>query len=259
MKSYLILSLCLLVVTCTVTENMKKCWQFFLNKGITKEGAAGLLGNLQAESAVRPDILEKSKQGKLRLTSKEYIKKVNDGTYKNFVSDRAGFGLVQWTYPTRKKNLLNHCRGRIADLICQLEFLIIEIKSYKTVYKTITTSHSVDKCARIIMLNYEKPGNTKESNIQKRISMSKKIYKEMISIQERGQVHTDPKNEQPKPTGETEQSDQPSDKRRTYTVVRGDTLTRIAKRFNTTIKRLCELNNIADPNKIRVGQVLKID
>ena len=50
---------------------MKKCWQFFLNNGITKEGDAGLLGNLQDESAVRPEILEKSKQRKLSLTSEE--------------------------------------------------------------------------------------------------------------------------------------------------------------------------------------------
>ena len=175
------------------------------------------------------------------------MRKVNNDTYKNFVSIRDGFGLVQWTYPTRKQNLLNHCRGRITDLICQLEFLIIEIKGYKTIYNTITTSNSVDKCARIIILNYEKPGNTQESNKQKRISMLKKIYNEMVSILDRGQVYTEPEKEYP------EQSDQPSYEGRTYTIERGDTLTRIAKRFNTTI------NNIADPNKIRAGQFLEID
>ncbi len=84
------------------------------------------------------------------------MRKVNNDTYKNFVSNRDGFGLVQWTYPKRKQNLLNHCRGRITDIICQLEFLIIEIKGYKTVYNTITTTNSVDKYARIIMINYRK-------------------------------------------------------------------------------------------------------
>ena len=52
---------------------------------------------------------------------------------------------------------------------------------------------------------------------------------------------------------------QPQSTGRTYTVVKGDTLTKIAKRFNTTVKRLCELNNISNPNLIRVGQVLRID
>ena len=50
---------------------MKKCWQIFLNNGITIEGDAGLLGNLQDESAVRPEILENSKQRKLSLKSEE--------------------------------------------------------------------------------------------------------------------------------------------------------------------------------------------
>lgn len=43
-----------------------------------------------------------------------------------------------------------------------------------------------------------------------------------------------------------------------YTVVRGDNLTKIANRFGTTVKQLVEWNNIADPNLIRVGQVLRV-
>lgn len=44
----------------------------------------------------------------------------------------------------------------------------------------------------------------------------------------------------------------------TYTVVRGDTLSEIAVRFDTTVAKLVELNNISNPNYIVVGQVLKI-
>ncbi|MBZ0287890.1 MAG: LysM peptidoglycan-binding domain-containing protein, partial [Anaerolineae bacterium] len=44
----------------------------------------------------------------------------------------------------------------------------------------------------------------------------------------------------------------------TYTVVRGDTLARIAQRFNTTWQAIASLNNIANPNLIYAGQVLKI-
>ena len=45
---------------------------------------------------------------------------------------------------------------------------------------------------------------------------------------------------------------------RTYTIVRGDTLSGIAKRFGTTYQEIARLNGIADPNKIRAGQVIKI-
>lgn len=44
----------------------------------------------------------------------------------------------------------------------------------------------------------------------------------------------------------------------TYTVKKGDTLSKIAKKYNTTYQELAEYNNIADPNKISVGQVIKI-
>ncbi len=44
----------------------------------------------------------------------------------------------------------------------------------------------------------------------------------------------------------------------TYTVRSGDTLYAIARRFNTTISKLAQLNNITNVNLIRVGQVLRI-
>lgn len=44
----------------------------------------------------------------------------------------------------------------------------------------------------------------------------------------------------------------------TYTVVRGDTLTSIAKKYNTTVSKLTDLNDISNPNLIYVGQVLII-
>ena len=43
-----------------------------------------------------------------------------------------------------------------------------------------------------------------------------------------------------------------------YTVVAGDSLTKIAKKYKTTVKKLKELNNIKDPDKIKVGQNLKV-
>lgn len=42
-----------------------------------------------------------------------------------------------------------------------------------------------------------------------------------------------------------------------YVVKRGDNLTKIAKRLNTTIKHLAEINDIHDINKIFIGQVLR--
>lgn len=44
----------------------------------------------------------------------------------------------------------------------------------------------------------------------------------------------------------------------TYKVVKGDTLTSIAKKYNTTVDELVKLNNIKNKNLIKIGQILKI-
>nr|WP_223837387.1 LysM domain-containing protein [Bacillus swezeyi] len=44
----------------------------------------------------------------------------------------------------------------------------------------------------------------------------------------------------------------------TYIVKKGDTLSGIAQKYNTTVKALQSLNGIKDANKIYVGQKLKV-
>lgn len=51
---------------------------------------------------------------------------------------------------------------------------------------------------------------------------------------------------------------QPAPAAGTYTVVSGDTLSGIAARYGTTVAALAAANGIANPNLIRVGQVLQL-
>jgi murein DD-endopeptidase MepM/ murein hydrolase activator NlpD len=44
----------------------------------------------------------------------------------------------------------------------------------------------------------------------------------------------------------------------TYTVVKGDNLTKIAAKYGTTVAKLVELNGIKNANLIQIGQVLKL-
>ena len=44
----------------------------------------------------------------------------------------------------------------------------------------------------------------------------------------------------------------------TYTVKKGDTLTKIAQITGTTVSELVSLNGIQNPNIIKVGQVLQL-
>jgi len=43
-----------------------------------------------------------------------------------------------------------------------------------------------------------------------------------------------------------------------YTVKSGDTLSGIASKYHTTYQHLAEINGLSDPNKIYVGQKLKV-
>ena len=49
-----------------------------------------------------------------------------------------------------------------------------------------------------------------------------------------------------------------SNKAEYYTIKRGDTLSGIAKLFDTTVTAIVKLNNVADKNKIRAGQKIRI-
>lgn len=44
-----------------------------------------------------------------------------------------------------------------------------------------------------------------------------------------------------------------------YTVQKGDTLTKIAAKYGTTYQALAALNNIKNPNYIRIGQKIKVN
>lgn len=82
--------------------NEQIIWNYFKNKGFTDAGIAGLMGNLYAESGLRPTNLQNTFEKKLNYTDDSYTKAIDNGTYKNFVKDKAGYGLAQWTYWSRK-------------------------------------------------------------------------------------------------------------------------------------------------------------
>ena len=113
--------------------NEKHIWDALLNlTGGNAFGAAGLMGNLYAESALNPRNLQQSFEKKLGYTEDSYTEMVDSGAYANFVHDGAGYGLAQWTYWTRKDCLLAYARARnasIGDLDMQLEYLALEMRT----------------------------------------------------------------------------------------------------------------------------------
>lgn len=105
--------------------NEEKIWRFLKDCGLNDYGAAGLMGNLYAESGLNPKNLQNTYEKKLGYTDDSYTDAVDSGDYSNFINDSAGYGLAQWTYWSRKQALLAFCKASgasIGDLDCSLPF-----------------------------------------------------------------------------------------------------------------------------------------
>ena len=158
----------------------ERIWVFLKAQGLTDAGIAGLMGNLYAESGLRPNNLQNSYEGKLGMADAEYTERVDSGSYTNFVRDSAGYGLCQWTYWSRKEALLAYAKkaGKsIGDLEMQLGFLMQELSSgYKTVLATLKTASSVRSASDAVLLQFERPADQSETVKVKRAGYGQKYF-----------------------------------------------------------------------------------
>lgn len=170
--------------------NEKVIWDYFKAKGLNDFGVAGLMGNLYAESGLLPNNLQNTGNKKLGMTDDEYVGAVDNGSYQNFVKDSQGFGLAQWTYWSRKQNLLNFARAAgksIGDLQMQLDFLWKELsESYSSVLQTLKTASSILAASNAVLLKFERPADQSETVQKKRAGFGETYYNKFTgsSVQE---------------------------------------------------------------------------
>lgn len=109
----------------------QKIYNLFKAAGLSHWGACAMLGNFEAESSLKANNLQNSfEKGGIGDTT--YTLAVDNGLYKNFVNDQAGYGLAQWTHPDRKRKLLafvQEANASIGDETTQVEFAIWELKT----------------------------------------------------------------------------------------------------------------------------------
>lgn len=161
--------------------NEAAIWKYLKAQGLTDTGVAGLMGNIYAESGLNPKNLQNTYEKKLGYTDATYTIAVDNGTYKNFVKDGAGYGLCQWTYWTRKQALYAFCKAigaSIGDLNAQLRFLMKELtESFKSVLGVLITTTSVREASDAVLLQFERPAKMNDPAVQqKRTEYSQKYY-----------------------------------------------------------------------------------
>lgn len=164
-------------VTGSSTE--KTIWNYFIIKGMSPAGVAGLMGNLYAESGLNPQNLQNTYEKRLGFTDASYTAAVDSGAYANFVRDGAGYGLAQWTYWSRKEAMLNYAKktgASIGDLIMQLDFMYQELKGYVAVFQVLRTARTVKEASDIVLTKYERPADMSGAVKAKRASYGQAFY-----------------------------------------------------------------------------------
>ena len=141
--------------------------------------AAGVMGNLYAESSLNPRNLQGAYEKKLGFTDDSYTDAVDGDKYIGFARDGAGYGLAQWTYYTRKQALLDFAHGRgasIGDLSMQLDFLWQELQTYTKLMSVLQAAKTVREASDAVLTMYEKPADQSESVKAKRAAYGEKYY-----------------------------------------------------------------------------------
>lgn len=171
----------------TGKTNEEKIWNFLLEAGFTKAGAAGLIGNLNAESGLYPDRV----QGDIPYSdfSKNYTKQIDEGSineneFINNGPNGGGYGLAQWTYYTRKRSLYRFAKNlntSIGNLETQLKFLLNELKNNYTnsVYKVLIKTESLQEASDTVLYKFENPANASTKSAE-RLRLSQNTYNKFV-------------------------------------------------------------------------------
>ena len=125
--------------------------------GMTAAGACGLMGNMQAESGMKSNIVQR---GMTALSDGEYTRRADAGEL-DFIRDGAGYGLCQWTYRSRKQALLRfarECGVSVGDEGMQVEFCLSELcGEYPVLRRFLCETQDVRAAAERVCREYERP------------------------------------------------------------------------------------------------------
>lgn len=174
----------------TITDTMQTVWKH-LTRYMTPEGAAGMMGNLYAESGIIPNKVENLCIQRLKEAGKVYT----DATYTAFVDDGTisrkefltplpgkvyGYGLAQWTSIGRKAWLYDLCKEKkvsIGDLQTQLEYLKMElVDNYSVVYAYLQSATNIKAASDTVLAGFEQPADMSTAVRNLRAEYSQEIY-----------------------------------------------------------------------------------
>ena len=142
----------------------EKIFNFLISKGLSPVQAAGLMGNLQAESGLDPARVQSTKTPE------------GDSDTMN-IDGHTGYGLAQWTSLGRQQNLRKAvvaANTKDSDIGVQLDYLWSELSGgYKssTLDPLLATS-DIHQATSIVMIHFEAPLDQSQSAQNDRAALS---------------------------------------------------------------------------------------
>ena len=162
-------------------------WHYLKHKGFSDIAAATLMGNMEAES----NCVSYRLQGDFSTGFKrsiDYTAQVDAGNISRheFIYDGpggGGYGLCQWTYPTRKAGLYDLAEAQnlsVGDEFLQIEFLTRELwqDEYRPVREVLEKSLSIRECSDVIVKLYLRPADQSEAVCRYRADLGREFYQQ---------------------------------------------------------------------------------
>lgn len=169
----------------------KTIWTRLIKAGLTPAGAAGMMGNLYAESGLitgRVEVLclKRLKEHGMNYNDTTYTAAVDNGTISRaeflnpLPGKQYGYGLAQWTTPARKAGLYDLVKSRgvsISDIDAQVDYLLSELQNtYKSVWSTLSSTASIKTASDVVLTKFECPADQGTAVKNLRAGYGQKYY-----------------------------------------------------------------------------------
>lgn len=170
-----------------MSENEKTFYRFFKKLGYTDAAICALMGNVYYESSFIPNNLQNTYNSAFGISDDRYTDAVDRGI-RNFI-DGAGYGLCQWTYHSRKENLLNYARSMqmsVGNMELQMNFIHKEImENFAGLKSMVFTCNDIARLNREILCVYENPAREYQSPywINKRLDRCKYYFDNLKTVE----------------------------------------------------------------------------
>ena len=165
----------------------KTIWEYLKSKGFSNVAAAALMGNMEAESNCVAHRLQGDFTSGFER-SEEYTRKVDSGEISrhDFIHNGpggGGYGLMQWTYPTRKAGLYDLAKEEYLSVgyaFIQVEWLVRELwqPEFKPVLEILQNSVSIRDCSDVLVKKYLRPADQSEAVCVYRAKLGREFYQQ---------------------------------------------------------------------------------